>query len=538
MLIKSALLIFILYLAVPSEAAISVGDVALSVTESDEVADAAISAGLSSSDPSMRVIACRVALVKKRSAFVSQIRKLLETEDNVEAAREEIRALILMEGAAAASAAMSANARFEERLDATILVAVARLGTDVATGLYFEQLNKLRTKPQQNFFLLSLWGKPERITPLASRLLSKREPEPWSQLLSALRTSKITLQSGITQVALTHPLESVRRDTLRFLLQSLLDRDARVSDASRQAIKDTVWTGEPEEDVTAFSRELLKRMLGQPPMQKPEWVAWIATPAGSDFIRSYSKPEFLTSDEKTAAQPGPKQKELKPRGRSIEGQALAPPPFFFGALPSGISSAVLNTTQCKAEWVGLGTTLVDSQGRIEQLDVTKVETSGGCRKALEAITRLALVHNSSILSPFRSESSVFIRPARSGLCNDEGQVPPRSETDFQSCAPSMAFEDPASGCRVPVTKKRVQPKFPEASRRSMGKNTSSLVIVEALITKEGCIRDARLVLQSLIPGINREALLALLQWRFEPATLGGVPVDVLFNLTVNFNVSP
>jgi Gram-negative bacterial TonB protein C-terminal len=36
------------------------------------------------------------------------------------------------------------------------------------------------------------------------------------------------------------------------------------------------------------------------------------------------------------------------------------------------------------------------------------------------------------------------------------------------------------------------------------------------------------------PELNRAALEALSKWTFTPGTLNGVPVDVLFNYTINF----
>jgi hypothetical protein len=37
--------------------------------------------------------------------------------------------------------------------------------------------------------------------------------------------------------------------------------------------------------------------------------------------------------------------------------------------------------------------------------------------------------------------------------------------------------------------------------------------------------------------INRAVLLALSQWTFEPGMLDGKPVDVVFDLTVNFKLN-
>jgi outer membrane biosynthesis protein TonB len=39
-----------------------------------------------------------------------------------------------------------------------------------------------------------------------------------------------------------------------------------------------------------------------------------------------------------------------------------------------------------------------------------------------------------------------------------------------------------------------------------------------------------------IHGLGYTALEALRQWRFEPATLDGAPIPVIFNVTINFQL--
>jgi outer membrane biosynthesis protein TonB len=41
-----------------------------------------------------------------------------------------------------------------------------------------------------------------------------------------------------------------------------------------------------------------------------------------------------------------------------------------------------------------------------------------------------------------------------------------------------------------------------------------------------------------IPILDDAGLTAVRQWTFEPGTLDGQPVDVIYNLVVNFSVAP
>ena len=62
-----------------------------------------------------------------------------------------------------------------------------------------------------------------------------------------------------------------------------------------------------------------------------------------------------------------------------------------------------------------------------------------------------------------------------------------------------------------------------------------MVIVEAIIDKTGHVDRVR-VIKGLPMGLSEEAERAVRQWHFKPGTLNGEPVDVIFNLTVNFKL--
>jgi type IV pilus assembly protein PilQ len=57
-----------------------------------------------------------------------------------------------------------------------------------------------------------------------------------------------------------------------------------------------------------------------------------------------------------------------------------------------------------------------------------------------------------------------------------------------------------------------------------------------VIDHTGVVKDAR-VLKPLPFGLDQAALDAVKQWTFQPATLNGQAVDVLFNVTINFRAA-
>ncbi len=78
----------------------------------------------------------------------------------------------------------------------------------------------------------------------------------------------------------------------------------------------------------------------------------------------------------------------------------------------------------------------------------------------------------------------------------------------------------------------VQPRFTPTARRAGIQGT---VILDAIIDREGRVRDVR-VRKGLPLGLDEEALRAVRQWRYEPSTLDGRPVEVALTVTVRFGI--
>lgn len=86
--------------------------------------------------------------------------------------------------------------------------------------------------------------------------------------------------------------------------------------------------------------------------------------------------------------------------------------------------------------------------------------------------------------------------------------------------------------QAPVVIRRVEPIYPEEARKA---RVAGIVIIEALIDRNGNVREAR-VLKPLPFDLDQAALDSIRQWKFRPGTRNGEPVDVLFNLTINFQL--
>lgn len=77
-----------------------------------------------------------------------------------------------------------------------------------------------------------------------------------------------------------------------------------------------------------------------------------------------------------------------------------------------------------------------------------------------------------------------------------------------------------------------QPQYTEIARKA---RIQGVVIVEAIINKQGNVTNVK-VLKPLPMGLDQAAVDAVKKWVFKPATLNGKPVEVYYNLTVNFRL--
>lgn len=84
----------------------------------------------------------------------------------------------------------------------------------------------------------------------------------------------------------------------------------------------------------------------------------------------------------------------------------------------------------------------------------------------------------------------------------------------------------------PRALEKVAPSYTEDARKI---RIQGVVIVQTVIDKHGSVARVR-ILKGLHPSLDKAALEAIRQWRFEPALLEGEPVAVHYNLTINYRL--
>jgi len=89
---------------------------------------------------------------------------------------------------------------------------------------------------------------------------------------------------------------------------------------------------------------------------------------------------------------------------------------------------------------------------------------------------------------------------------------------------------PAANLSEPMATRTVDPAYP---MQLMRQNVSGTVIVYAVIRADGSVGDVR-VLSGVDDRLDRFASEAVAQWKFEPATKNGSPIDVVATFKIPF----
>jgi TonB family protein len=114
-----------------------------------------------------------------------------------------------------------------------------------------------------------------------------------------------------------------------------------------------------------------------------------------------------------------------------------------------------------------------------------------------------------------------------GVSSGDGDlvVAPPSDDDLPKLGDYVYVEE------LPEAVTKVQPDYPELARSA---NVDGLVLVQALVGKDGRVKDAKVV--KSIPMLDAYALAAVKQWVFKPALSNNKPVAVWVAVPVHFKL--
>jgi TonB family protein len=484
--------------------AASTGDVVAPLTE-----------GLRSSDALSRATAARVIAVRGEKALVPALRQALSTETSLDAAREEIRALVLAGGDDDVDFAAQAAAKFPPRMDGVLADAIARLGNR-GLALYPKYVKPLRRiGDESNFFRVALWQSKEDATPLAVKLLEEGDERGWCELVGGAGDSGLIGPAAFA-TALGASTANIRLETAHCLLR----RYARDRGHFPASLHETVAAALPENASPSetFTRELLRRVAGGNVHENDV----------APLLRDNCAYRALyTARELAAAQCDPD--DHAPADLRASAPVMPAQVGISGYLPPGLSQALVREANCHEAAVGLASVTVDRAGRVQRLEASHVATPQRCLQAIATMVGLSFFDPESITSAPTEEQLVILKAPKEAPCYDaislasDGVARPRRSGD-SATAPTVA--------------RRIDPLISNDLRQSLERDDARefYIVVDSVVTPAGCIRGVQLVKQSPIGAINASALAALSQWRFHPAMEDGVAVPAEYNLTIRFRM--
>jgi TonB family protein len=489
------------------------GIVAMSLESSPADRAPVLHTALSDDDARVRAAAARIVTVTEAKDLVDDVRAALSHETNPEAAREEVRAIGISGGVKELDSLLAQSKRFDSKLDNAVWTAVARGGGSATIG-------ELIARKSDDYSIIeyAMWGHADLATATSARILGQANFAMWRAWLAKLNEAEIPLDLQVASAALASPISEISGLTAWNLASKLkwnppsdpkllLDALDRVAEAFPKASAHD-----------SFGRELLARALGRQAHEREEWTQWVTTKEAKHKL--YPVSHLLTRAERIAA-------GFRPEVEASETKKYEPPlppaPFdVMSDLPAGLAEGVLAATGCRGDWIGVAGVAVDRAGRVRQLDLSHVGATKQCVRAIDVLMRSSLARNVTISSAFTANNLILVHAASADLCIDEPPVTGATEEAFR----------PEATITPPKKISSVEPIYPESSRLA---RVNGIVIIQSIISPTGCLHSLK-ILKPLTPELNTAALIAVSQWRFSPGMLDGKPVDVIYNLTVNFKL--
>lgn len=481
-----------------------------------------LGAALKSSNALTRATAARAALVRDRQELVPQLREALTAEQDAAAAREVIRALVILGGDDDVAFVASQLRRFPVSIDTDFGEAIGRIGAPRATNLYLK--HGVTSRDPAPAVRLSLWGRVGMATGTASRFMAAGLDTAYRRVLQAAAEASLIIDPGVLLAGLRSTSAQVVSDTVWHLVELYAFDPSKVPESLREPATAAREKASTAEDL---GRELLRRMIGAKAVERPEFVELLKSVPGRALIpESEQVRRYLTPGELKALDEG--KEKLPSAPKSPLAQTVREPEFRLPVvLPPGLAEAILVKTKCNDSWLGVVKATVDRAGRVQSLDLRNAGVGGRCEDALQAMLQLSLADPGKITSPLESANLVTVKPRGRAVCMDEDAP--------QNLLRPRGLLRVGGEVTEPKAIKRVEPHFPERVRRELKSNSFALTM-ESVITSQGCVRDIRLLTQSPWPELNGSSVVALSEWKFEPARVNGMPVDVLFNLTINYKL--
>jgi len=498
-----------------------------------------ISQALRSQDPVTRAVAARVASLVALTSLLPDVAAALSAESDIEAAKEEARALISVGGGQFDDAVLSAAERLAPRLDRELVRMFARARGPQAVLLYNSALRNLALSPRDReaFFRLATRGERGQLVAASAQSFGGNDSASWQAILNVAAELGQKLEDPVLLEALRSGDLPFRGEAAWYLAKMHCDSPPADQEKFLTAMSEAKPV-QGEDAELHFGAEILRRVLGRPPVEDEAWIACLdSNPEchlDSDFLPS-PLIRFLTSRERMALArrnganlPEEVRSEDTPKPPKL---TLEQELRLVSGLPRGLVKDLFEVEGCRsgrfAYRFGFASLQFRQDGLPRHVTLLAEPPGAGCRRAAQSLFLMATAPADEHIPRDSAITYAASMTPEAMVCN---------EGSFLHGVHASATTPTVMRVRAkvvpPKLTKKVEPIHPETARQNREQGVS---IYEAIITESGCVRELRLLRSSTVL-MDVAALHAIAQWRYQPATFDGRPVSVYLTVTVRFNL--
>lgn len=519
---------------------ISPGTVALLVEHSNAPAvQARLGAALRHANSEIRAAAARVLFVTGARGMVAAMTVALAAETSEDAAVEQARFLAYFGSTEARAAVAAAWPRLGPRVALSSAVALASVEGPSALDRIPALLAAGIRRPQlADVIAVAARGERDRIERVLLDALRANDAILAEAVLrAAARPPVVTLNATtIDAVLAVGQPESLRLAAAWYLVRAWTDAQPPGPTPTAKAIEvfsaRLVAAEQAKQPTHAllFGRELLSRASGARPLRGGPWndVLQTADSTVQEMVRGNLALRVLSADEI--------DRIVRRRGYAASRKRLSAGAAATVAnlqtadgYPPGFATGVFEAAGClpreesgpRSDGVAGGVVTLRDQGRVERLSLMQARLAQpGCHLAVRVLLQ-NFVETAG--GPFRQgEERAVLIPFDAAYFACQDATEPAMPVD----------EDAAPNVTKPQKTKNVPPRYP---RPAIDERVQGTVVIDATITSKGCISTAR-VLHGTDPRLDWAGIEAVLQWRYTPAHLDGVPLPVIMTMMAAFTL--
>lgn len=484
-------------------------------------------------DPAVRGVAARLAGLLNRRDLTGAMTDALNREQDPIAGREQVRALLYLDGVANVQQVGTAATRlgapavlvFGEWLARNRIeefaTAIPDLGRQLPTadiaGLGQIAAMAIRQTPASR----------DRVT---SALAAAGSSLAWRAYLSDPR---LDVNEAVLTQGLAAPSATVRNATIWFIVS---DERARAlpADQLRIALNPT---GSPlpadDGEWTIFGRELLARRLGKSEGTDGSQIIKRYAAVNAQDARKIAELPELTAMERSALREAipdlarsqtDRRKDAATGGASLPAR-LNPRVRTFPAIAPGFLESLAAAVECvppsSATAGGAAQMTYHRDGRPRAIALDTTTLREPCARFTKLLAMLTVAPPDEEVVEDQPQVLYLAMDKEAIRCIDEDMLATGPTTNSTS-----------KHIRPPKKIKDVRPVYPESMRAA---GIQGLVVIESIVTRKGCVADAQIRRTAGLL-LDLAGLRAVSLWRFDPTLVDGAPVPVSMTVTVNFTL--